>query len=670
MSAAEFGLGDPGGGVVHCLDVRARRLRRLRDAGQRDRGGELPARKPAERVGRHGRRRPDHPGLRHRHQRQPGRDRLVQGRARRPPPTGSTSTASATTAGNGARLVATVHDRVDLPQTNQPACLTERHRPRRLRQLVGLRLVGGARDRGLRHLHRAGSVRGRRHAGASHIVFVVRDDDGDSRPSSSRPPTPPGRPTTATAATASTRVGPGGGLSARGAPTRSATTGRSPRATTRPRTGSSTPSTRWSAGSSATATTSATPPASTRPARRRAPRSTGSSSRSATTSTGRRSSARTSRRPATPAVHLAFFSGNEVFWKTRWETSIDGPGTAYRTLVCYKETHAGAKIDPSLRVDGHLARPAVLARRPTAVARRTRSPARSSRSTASATTAFAGPGGGREDALLARHPERRQPRPPARSGRRRPARSATSGTRTSTTASGPRGSCACRRRPSTCPPGSCRTTGRSSRRAWPRTTWSSTSGPSGALVFGAGTVQWSWGLDGNHDRGGAAPSVDMQQATVNLFADMGVQPATLQGGLLPASASTDVVRARLRHHLPGGRRHRPGRHPGHHPGTATDGGARPGGRGRGLGGRRGRPGTPRSAARAGPTPGRRSPPARRHDPLPRRRRQRQPRDARAPGGRSSPSAAPAAVGPGEHLGGGGSPAVTNVNDGRTRSRSA
>src|SRR5207302_1760371 len=24
--------------------------------------------------------------------------------------------------------------------------------------------------------------------------------------------------------------------------------------------------------------------------------------------------------------------------------------------------------------------------------------------------------------------------------------------------------------------------------------------PSGALVFGAGTVQWSWGLDGQHDR--------------------------------------------------------------------------------------------------------------------------------------------------------------------------
>jgi len=46
-------------------------------------------------------------------------------------------------------------------------------------------------------------------------------------------------------------------------------------------------------------------------------------------------------------VHLAFFSGNEVFWKTRWENSIDGHGTPHRTLVCYKETHADAKIDPT-----------------------------------------------------------------------------------------------------------------------------------------------------------------------------------------------------------------------------------------------------------------------------------------------------------------------------------
>ena len=45
-------------------------------------------------------------------------------------------------------------------------------------------------------------------------------------------------------------------------------------------------------------------------------------------------------------VNLAFFSGNEVFWKTRWENSIAAGNQAYRTLVTYKETHANAKIDP------------------------------------------------------------------------------------------------------------------------------------------------------------------------------------------------------------------------------------------------------------------------------------------------------------------------------------
>src|SRR6185436_14763537 len=39
-------------------------------------------------------------------------------------------------------------------------------------------------------------------------------------------------------------------------------------------------------------------------------------------------------------VNLAFFTGNEVYWRTRWETSVGGTGTPYRTLVCYKETWA------------------------------------------------------------------------------------------------------------------------------------------------------------------------------------------------------------------------------------------------------------------------------------------------------------------------------------------
>ena len=66
---------------------------------------------------------------------------------------------------------------------------------------------------------------------------------------------------------------------------------------------------------------------------------------------------------------------------------------------------------------------------------------------------------------------------------------------------------------------------------------------SGALVFGTGTVQWSWGLDDHHDRGNAPPSLAMQQATINLFADMGTQPVTLQPGLVLAAPSSDSVAA-------------------------------------------------------------------------------------------------------------------------------
>eukprot|EP01059_Diplonema_ambulator_P028712 TRINITY_DN47605_c0_g1_i1.p1 TRINITY_DN47605_c0_g1~~TRINITY_DN47605_c0_g1_i1.p1 ORF type:complete len:612 (+),score=68.44 TRINITY_DN47605_c0_g1_i1:165-1838(+) len=69
---------------------------------------------------------------------------------------------------------------------------------------------------------------------------------------------------------------------------------------------------------------------------------------------------------------------------------------------------------------------------------------------------------------------------------------------------------------------------------------------SGVLVFGAGTVQWMWGLDAHHDtptglpnlieneyntRIGVdqlAPEPDIQQATVNLLKDMSVLPTTPQ----------------------------------------------------------------------------------------------------------------------------------------------
>ena len=88
---------------------------------------------------------------------------------------------------------------------------------------------------------------------------------------------------------------------------------------------------------------------------------------------------------------------------------------------------------------------------------------------------------------------------------------------------------------------------------------------SGALVFSGATVQFAWALDNFHDSPSAVlvrraylpgvpsgnsyshrVSVDqygpvkaIQQATVNLFADMGVQPASLEPDLVPAAPSTD-----------------------------------------------------------------------------------------------------------------------------------
>jgi hypothetical protein len=65
--------------------------------------------------------------------------------------------------------------------------------------------------------------------------------------------------------------------------------------------------------------------------------------------------------------------------------------------------------------------------------------------------------------------------------------------------------------------------------------------PSGALVFGAGTVQWSRGLDGNHNDLPSTSNLAMRQATVNLLADIRVQPDSLQPGLVAATASTDMT---------------------------------------------------------------------------------------------------------------------------------
>lgn len=71
--------------------------------------------------------------------------------------------------------------------------------------------------------------------------------------------------------------------------------------------------------------------------------------------------------------------------------------------------------------------------------------------------------------------------------------------------------------------------------------------PSGALVFGAGTVMWSWALsslhtpgpDGSPDDAPTDPAI--QQAMVNLLAQEGIQPATLDSSLMLAAKSNDFL---------------------------------------------------------------------------------------------------------------------------------
>ena len=246
-------------------------------------------------------------------------------------------------------------------------------------------------------------------------------------------------------------------------------------------------------------------------------------------------------------VNMAFFSGNEVFWKTRLENSTDSSNTPNRTLVCYKETLANAKLDPSDPPTW------------TGTWRDTRfsPPADGGKPENSLNgTIFAVNGPGTDNTGLAI-------KVPAADTKMRFWR----GTSIYNLPAG---------QTATLPSG---TLGYewdidSDNGARPaglidlsHATYSLTSdllldfggvygagpathsltlyrAPSGAIVFGAGTVQWSWGLDSNHDASispAPAPSADMQQATINLFADMGVQSGSLQGGLVPATKSTDTI---------------------------------------------------------------------------------------------------------------------------------
>jgi hypothetical protein len=259
-------------------------------------------------------------------------------------------------------------------------------------------------------------------------------------------------------------------------------------------------------------------------------------------------------------VNLAFFSGNEGFWKTRWENSVDGSNTPYRTLVCYKETlgpnstpSATAAVDPQ-------------------------DPPNWTGTWRDASKSPPADGGRPENALNGTLFEVNGPgadntnlsiKVPAADGKmrfwRKTAVAAQSANQTWTLPAGTLGyewdidadngfrpaglfdmSTASYNLTSDylLDAGGLYGAGTAVHHLtlyrYYKNVGQPTQAPLG-LVFGAGTVQWSWGLDANHDNSGTPTDPNMQQATVNLFADMGAQPATLQSGLLLATQSTDTI---------------------------------------------------------------------------------------------------------------------------------
>ena len=236
-------------------------------------------------------------------------------------------------------------------------------------------------------------------------------------------------------------------------------------------------------------------------------------------------------------LNLAFFSANEVFWKCRWENSIAGPSTPYRTFVCYKETWNNQKLDPSGEWTGTWRDPRF-------------SPPYDGNNPENALTgtmcyvdAF------RNDPITISSAEGK-----LRFWRNTGIDTLADGQiatlpagvlgfewdetpdngvqpagqiRMSTTTIGVKGYSILY--------GQATTPGVSTHHL------SLYRHSSGALVFGAGTTQWSWGLDATHDLPGTPIDTRMRQATVNLFADMGMQPATLQPGLVAATQSTDFT---------------------------------------------------------------------------------------------------------------------------------
>ncbi|KRD45509.1 hypothetical protein ASE38_01505 [Cellulomonas sp. Root930] len=236
-------------------------------------------------------------------------------------------------------------------------------------------------------------------------------------------------------------------------------------------------------------------------------------------------------------VNLAFFSGNEVYWRTRYENSVAGTSTSYRTLVSYKETWADAKIDPTTEWTGTWRDP------------RFASPAAGAGKPENGLTGTIYMSNYSDLPVTVSSDEGK-----LRLWRNTPLTSLAAGTTAALAPhtvgyesdedldNGARPAGLVRLSTTTGPVAEyLQDYGNT---VLPGTTTHHTTmyrAPSGALVFSAGSVQWSWGLDATHDGDGAVADVRMQQAAVNLLADMSAQPATLMSGLVAATKSTDTT---------------------------------------------------------------------------------------------------------------------------------
>ncbi|UVD60626.1 DUF4082 domain-containing protein (plasmid) [Rhizobium sp. Pop5] len=234
-------------------------------------------------------------------------------------------------------------------------------------------------------------------------------------------------------------------------------------------------------------------------------------------------------------VNLAFWSGNECYWKVRWQSSIDGSGQAYRTMVCYKETW-GTSTDPSNVGTGTWRDPRY--------ADPGQQPENSLTGTMFQVDAY------RQDTISIpydysklrfwRNTDVSQTQ---EGGTYNLVQNLLGYEWDSDVENGFRPDGLVNLSLSSISVDTyLRDYGTTVGSAVATHSLTMYRAASGALVFGAGTVFWSWGLSDNHQ--GATTSTDrnVQQAMVNMFADMGIQPTTLDASLVLATQSTDTLK--------------------------------------------------------------------------------------------------------------------------------